>query len=733
MNYAPLYTLIQNAALLLALVVVGDLITRKKPIYATLLRQVLAGIIVGGLCIGLMLTAFHFKAGIIFDTRSVLLSISGLFFGIIPTLLAMAIAATYRLLIGGGGVVTGIFAIFTTGMVGIIWRHCRRGQLHDISAGELYGFGVVTHILVLVIMLTLPRDAIWPTLTTIGLPILLIYPIATVALGALLANRFQREYATTALSESEQRFRRLFTLAPMPLALSDKDGKLTLVNERWERTLGYTLTDIPTIDKWWQRAYPDPDYRRQMKDTWDASLRHAKETNRQFVGPQDCYVTCKKNDVRMLEITATFLGEDLLVAFFDITERKSAEDVRHHLLEKVERDRKALLSMLEDKRRTENELRERNAFITTVLDNIPLGLAVNSIDPTVDFTYMNDNFSRIYRVPKKTLTMSDAFWVSVYEDPAFREELKKRVMVDCASGDPERMQWNDIPLKRHGEETTYISARNVPIPDKSLMISLVWDITARKKAEDKIHTLNEELEQRVIERTAQLAETNKELEAFSYSVSHDLRAPLRHISGYVDLLNTRFQDNLSEKATHYLHQITDSAQQMGALIDDLLRFSRIGRQELHRDDVAMNVLVDQVIEQLKVDIKDRHISWSVGELPCVHGDTAMLRQVWMNLLENAVKYTRNTAVAHIEIGCTRTSRDGEFYVRDNGVGFDMQYAGKLFGVFQRLHSQHEYKGTGIGLASVQRIIHKHGGRVRAEAQPDEGATIYFTLPVTKEK
>ncbi len=254
------------------------------------------------------------------------------------------------------------------------------------------------------------------------------------------------------------------------------------------------------------------------------------------------------------------------------------------------------------------------------------------------------------------------------------------------------------------------------------------DITERERLHKELAVLNAELELKVEQRTAQLEATNKELEAFSYSVSHDLRAPLRHISGYVDLLSTRFRDALPEKAGHYLNQITDSAQQMGTLIDDLLQFSRSGRQELRQADLEMNTVVQEALEKLKPDTKNRNISWTVAQLPQVYGDYALLQQVWINLLDNAVKYTLHKDQATIEVGFTREPDQWVFFVRDNGVGFDMQYAHKLFGVFQRLHSPAQFEGTGIGLANVQRIIHKHGGRVRAEAQPEKGATFYFTLP-----
>lgn len=272
------------------------------------------------------------------------------------------------------------------------------------------------------------------------------------------------------------------------------------------------------------------------------------------------------------------------------------------------------------------------------------------------------------------------------------------------------------PVRLHGGEITHF-------------VGVMQDVSERKRAEAEIRALNDQLEERVRQRTAELESANGELEAFTYSVSHDLRAPLRHINGFLGLLSNTALPALSEQERHYISQVADSAKQMDHLIDHLLLFARMGQAAVRPEQIDLNQLVEQTMAQLETERRDRRIIWKKQHLPIVRADASMLQQVFVNLLSNAIKFTAPRNPAEIEIATIPgDANEVVVFVRDNGVGFDMRYADKLFGVFQRLHATSEFEGTGIGLASVRRIIQRHHGRTWADGKPGAGATFYFSLP-----
>lgn len=358
----------------------------------------------------------------------------------------------------------------------------------------------------------------------------------------------------------------------------------------------------------------------------------------------------------------------------------------------------------------ESEEKFRKAFLTN-----PDAIIMSRIDDGV-IVSVNDGFKDIFNYSDNETA---DIWIDKDDAGKFIFRLRKFGVVK---------NFEAKLNSKSGVFDALVSASIIELDGVRHIISIIKDISERKRAEDEIRKLNESLELRVAERTAQLEVANRELESFSYSVSHDLRAPLRHINGYVDLLNSRFRNDLPDKAKHYFDTISEASRQMGRLIDDLLLFSRTGQQQMHKTLFDMTELVNDAVENVKPEMKDRSIKLNVKTMPEVYGDYSLLKQVWINLISNAVKFTKNKEIAEITIGFWEEKDKFVFHIRDNGVGFDMKYANKLFGVFERLHDQADFEGTGIGLANVKRIVHRHNGGIWAEAEPEKGAAFYFYLP-----
>jgi len=378
----------------------------------------------------------------------------------------------------------------------------------------------------------------------------------------------------------------------------------------------------------------------------------------------------------------------------------------------------------------EKALRESEEKFRLLLENLPLPVIYSNGEGVVVFR--NDQFLKTFGYTETDIPTIKEWWEKAYPDPAYRKTVieSRAAAVSGADSVYSDLKGNEyrITCKNGTVLTVVISGIRI----RGNLLATFYDITERKKAEEVIRELNANLEQRVEERTSELEVVNKELGAFSYSVSHDLRAPLRSISGFTQILVEEYSSKLDDEGKRICSVIQENSLKMGNLIDDLLSFSRLNRTELKKGLINMKDIVNSAFSELTDESSVKRIQFKMGDICNSSGDPNMLKQVWINLISNAIKYSSKKEKAIITIGCKKEEGYCVYHIKDNGVGFDMAYMDKLFGVFQRLHSQKEFDGTGVGLAIVQRIVLRHGGKVWAKGELDKGAEFYFSIPIISE-
>ncbi|HET6516509.1 MAG TPA: ATP-binding protein [Thermodesulfovibrionales bacterium] len=507
--------------------------------------------------------------------------------------------------------------------------------------------------------------------------------------------------AQTELEASRGRYADLYDFAPTGYFTFDKDGLI--------REANLTVSNLLGIDKRFLIGKPFSLF--VMSDDKDIFVKHMAEVlSKEALQP--CEVRVRRKD------KSVFYAQLLSIAVED-------EKGRLTLC-------RSAVSDITEGKRVEAALRESEKRYHSLFENMFEGFAYCKMlfddhGRPLDFVYLDVNsaFGKLTGLKNVVGKRVTEVIPGIKESSPELFEIYSRVAL---SGQQEKFEIKVKPLGSWFSISAYSMERGY-------FVAVFDNITERKQAEELVQKLNENLNQGNAELAAtnrELEAANKELDAFSYSVSHDLRAPLRHMSGFVGLLQKRLVDHPDEKTHLYADAIAGAAKKMGRLIDDLLEFSRMGRTEMQKKRVNLNTLIKGAVREIQEELKERKIRWEIDELPDVLGDRSLLRLAVVNLLSNAVKFTRTRPQAEIKIECKDEEDKFTCSVTDNGVGFDMQYADKLFGVFQRLHTQDEFEGIGIGLANVQRIISRHGGRIWAEGAVGQGATFYFTLPKTKE-
>lgn len=506
-------------------------------------------------------------------------------------------------------------------------------------------------------------------------------------MGVMTVNDItDRKHAEEQLRNGEERYRQLFESNPNPMWVFDVETCAFLaVNAAATRHYGYS--DEEFLSMTIKDIRPSEDLPALLVDLSQKAdgLENSSQWRHRLKDGALIDVEITSHEVRWFGRRAK------LVLVNDVTERKRAEEVRARLAAIIECSEDAIISKTLEGRITSWNRGAKNLF----------------------------GYSAEEAIGQPMLMLFPA------------ERIGEESSILWRIGRGQRIEhFETVRVTKSGKHIN-VSVSISPIRNAQGKIvgasKIARDITDRKQAEEEIRQLNAELEERVTQRTAQLETANKELEAFSYSVSHDLRAPLRAVDGFSLAMLEDYGPKLPSEGRRYLETIRNGAQRMGVLIDDLLSFSRLSRKPLAKQTVDTNQVVQDVLADLRDQQQDRQLELRIGDLPPCHGDPALLKQVWVNLVSNALKYTRKRDTAKIEIGSTSENGETVYFISDNGTGFDMQYANKLFGVFQRLHRAEEFEGTGVGLATVQRIVHRHGGRIWAEAELDRGAKFCFTL------
>ena len=993
MNEPSYLALIHNLSVLLAIAVLFDLNPVKHLRNKFTWVQIPIGALLGGIGIVLILTPWKFFPGIYIDARDILLSLSGLFFGTIPTLVAVLVMIIYRLFLGGVGLIPGIVLIVTSGLIGVLWRHLRKKNLISINILELYFFGIVVQLNMLFWTILFPKDMILYVIQTILFPVLIVFPIGTTLLGLLLINQLKRDKSTIELAKNETRLHSLldilqFDEADMQKILnqsleeamrltSSNFGYIQIISDKFNNPalnckLSTTTSNIDIADAVYNEimeeasagntfsnlkkalilnSYKPKNIIKRVEGTpfscilvpvwieqkmvcllcvlkqgeeyeeidglqltilmdtvwkvldrkniekslssieWMLSKsRHDQTHTNTETQTDDTYkelIAMNKNGIILNSVGKDILEDiardylDLLdtsaviyeadgsyaLAMFSSTWCKFLDQASMHLcasddvkemldcgnwlcrdscwlqsskrsiasretvdieceaglhvysmpiivndevvgaisfgygdppkdrgvLEEIAqnyhieldqliqlsnhyesrppfivdlakqrlRNSANLIEILIERNQAQKDFLRNEDLLNRIFDILPVGLWL--ADKNGQLYRSNPAAVRVWgakplvniseyglfrgrRLPSREEIEPDdwALAHTIREGMTFEDELLE---IDTFDGKKKIILNYCSPIKNADDSIDGAVVVNLDVTDRiraeeeakkaqaesqkllleadqarQVLLSLIED---QKLAEEQINQLNQELEERVRNRTNQLEVANRELEAFAYSVSHDLRAPLRAMDGFSAALMEDYPDKLDEQGVHYLERIQEASRRMGQLIEDLLHLSRVTRREIHMEQISLSDIAEEIAEELKKQNKNLHIQ-IMGHL-IVQADPHLLRIALENLINNAYKFSSKRRKPIIEIGSMKDEHETIYYVRDNGVGFNMKYIDKLFNPFQRLHSVEEFPGTGIGLVTVQRIINRHGGKIWPESGINKGATFYFTL------
>ncbi len=836
--------IISNISLLIVLTYIYSFIYQKKSKIKPKLQKFLTGILFGSIAIAGMMMPLNFAPGIIFDGRSIILSIGALFGGVPVAIISTIMTIIYRSIIGGAGTYVGIGVATTSAVIGLIYRYIYSYQKARKTI-YLYFLGLVVHICMMLWMLLLPGKSSFDVIRQLSLLILFVYPLATIIVAKLLIDRENSADTRLRLISSAKKFKSVFEASNVGKSITQLDGKI-YVNQAFCDMLGYSEKELQ--NKKWQDITPSEDIQ-SIQDRLKLlisgeldSLRFDKRyihKNQSLIWADVSVHLFRDNDHNPLHFFTTII---------DITERKrTVEELRktseylNNLIDyantpiitwdtsrKISRFNHAFERLTGFKA---EEVIGKNLEILFPTEDISASLKkvtaatagelwetveirIQTIDKQIKTALWNS--ANIYAEDGVSLMSTIAQGQDITElkesEALFRSMFKNNyavmLLIDPDSGaiidaNPAACRYygyskkeilklkieniNTLPPGQIKEEMKLAKANqryhfalkhrlangsvrdvevfsgSVKLKQNEVLYSIIFDVTERNIAVRELKDIKTQLESAVTQRTAEISKqlqkldksekamlymvedlntltasldeekrklliSNQELEAFSYSVSHDLRAPLRAIDGFSNFLLEDYADKLDEEGKRLLDVIRYNATKMDRLILDLLSLSRISRTDMNLTLVEMKDTVKSIYEDIASEIEINSFDFILNDIPPVYCDPTLIKQVWQNLISNALKYSAKSDHKVIEISANQEDKSITYCIRDRGAGFQNEYVDKLFGVFQRLHTEKEFHGTGVGLAIVKRIIQRHGGKVWADGVVDEGASFYFTLP-----
>lgn len=809
--------LVLNVALLVALSATYNLLDRLR-FPQDWVKRVLGGLLFGFVTVVGMQLPFRYGPGLIFDGRSIILSLAGLFGGPVTGAVAAAMAAAYRFHLGGVGAWTGIGVIATSALAGILWHRRMKGRPEEVGAGSLFFLGLAVHVFMLLWMLTLPWPVGLGVLKRIAFPVLLIYPPATVLLGQLLAMEARRRRSEEDLRRNMEMLQKTQSIARIGSWEYDVESRRLTWSPEVSRLFGVDPDTPPSYELFLQCVHPDD--RGRVDRAYSESVRQGRdgyEMEHRIVRPNDGRIRtvlekCEhirgadrrivrsvgfvqditervETEAEVREIQETFQTfMDFLPAAVFMKDSRSrctyvnrymkevfgAEDwvgqtphehLPREVADKMVADDREVLSegVVETEeavpgkdgtrrlfrtvkfrmdrpgkepliggiawdvtvqRAAEQALRESEEKFAKAFRSAPLLMSITRLEDALVLD-VNDTYCEVTGYGREEMIGRTTLEIGLWRDPTDRRRLLKQLRTRG------RVTNLDLDLRMKNGEIRHMlfSCEPVVLQGTQCLISVGMDITERVRADQALKELAAELELRVAQRTAQLTEANKELEAFIFSVSHDLRAPLRAISGFAEIIARRHREALNEEGRRYFDHILEASERMGSLISDLLNYSRLGRKAVTPEVIELEPFVEEVLRPYEETLRSGETELVLDlEVSSLWADRALLRQIVSNLVDNALKYRREDVEHRVRIACRTEGSEAVLTVSDNGIGIDPNHHERIFNIFQRLHPRTAYPGTGIGLALVKKAVSLLGGTIRLASEPEKGTEFEIRWP-----